>query len=264
MCKEGKIRKFKIGTTSAFGVMLACDYGDQIRAAGTEFSSSSPSSDPHQDYLAITSIPSSFSSSSSPPGPSTPIKPHRRKSGGMSSSAVESMALEVGSRNGKVAPLPSCSRIDAGTVDSALVLPSPLKGDLSVLPPRERVAERKVRRDLFDRFYTYMMNGNYELIEIERSDLRKDIPATDDEIDQLVCSGFLTLKDATSLWISVRNAGLYWNSFSKGRNEIMNALKRKQYGEILEKQLEDKKLRNCVLDSRLIIQEMLGSGVVER
>ncbi|KAJ3299759.1 Serine/threonine-protein kinase 19 [Borealophlyctis nickersoniae] len=117
-------------------------------------------------------------------------------------------------------------------------------------------------KDVFVRYLDVLSTKYLDAVEIGRKEIAEDMAATDEDIKQLMAAGFLTIKDVNSCWLSVRNAGRYWLNIAKGRNELLQALKKNKFHEILEKTLVDKKLRNSIVHPRLILMEMLGSGAV--
>ncbi|KND03247.1 uncharacterized protein SPPG_02300 [Spizellomyces punctatus DAOM BR117] len=127
-------------------------------------------------------------------------------------------------------------------------------------PPTER---HESESNLYERYIQYVTKGHYETVHVSKADLQRELVASDDEISTLFSAGFLTLKDVDDYWISVRNAGLYWTNFIKGRQELLQAFKRRRYNEILEKEIEERPLRSCVLPPKVILLELLGKGLVE-
>ncbi|KAI8921948.1 serine-threonine protein kinase 19-domain-containing protein [Powellomyces hirtus] len=121
---------------------------------------------------------------------------------------------------------------------------------------------RDVRDDLFDRYLVYVSKGDTGIF-VTKSELMDHMDATEDEISELFSFGFLTLKDVDTYWISVRNAGVFWSNFSRGRNELLQAIKRRRYNEMLRTDMEEKPLRSCILPGHLIIADLLGKGFVD-
>ncbi|KAI9100453.1 serine-threonine protein kinase 19-domain-containing protein [Phlyctochytrium arcticum] len=116
---------------------------------------------------------------------------------------------------------------------------------------------------LYDRFIQYL-KSHFSTISVSKADLIRDMHATDAEINELFSAGFLTLKEVDTYWISVRNAGFFWTHFLKGRNEILQALKRRRGKDMLEREIEGKPLRTSCLSPKVILLNMLGKGLVER
>ncbi|TPX60542.1 hypothetical protein PhCBS80983_g01729 [Powellomyces hirtus] len=147
---------------------------------------------------------------------------------------------------------------------------------------------RDVRDDLFDRYLVYVSKGDTGIF-VTKSELMDHMEATEDEIryllmerlkpgvtdiitdiitknaliSELFSFGFLTLKDVDTYWISVRNAGVFWSNFSRGRNELLQAIKRRRYNEMLRTDMEEKPLRSCILPGHLIIADLVGKGFVD-
>ncbi|XP_070580801.1 inactive serine/threonine-protein kinase 19-like isoform X2 [Ptychodera flava] len=65
---------------------------------------------------------------------------------------------------------------------------------------------------------------------------------TDDEITQLVNAGLLTVRDIGSWWMAIPGAGIFMKSFTKGRETLLRTIRKAKYQEILQQELEERKL----------------------
>jgi len=63
--------------------------------------------------------------------------------------------------------------------------------------------------------------------------------------------------------ICVPGAGAFVTNLRGGRKELLKALKRQKYKEMLEKNLMAKKLRQSILSYSFHLHELVGSGRVE-
>ncbi|KAJ3168608.1 Serine/threonine-protein kinase 19 [Geranomyces variabilis] len=141
-------------------------------------------------------------------------------------------------------------------------------GEICVmLSPNKKVAVQKVSgrnigNDVFDRFATYATSPTTGLF-VTKSQLKTSMRATDDEIGELFSYGFLTLKDVDTYWVSVRNAGVFWSGFARGRTEVLQTLKKRKHGEMLKAHLEEKPLRGCAVPVDLVLLDLLGKGSIE-
>ncbi|KAJ3169999.1 Serine/threonine-protein kinase 19 [Geranomyces variabilis] len=126
----------------------------------------------------------------------------------------------------------------------------------------QKVSGRNIGDDVFDRFLTYATNPTTGLF-VTKSQLTTSMRATDDEIGELFSYGFLTLKDVDTYWVSVRNAGVFWSGFARGRTEVLQTLKKRKHGEMLKAHLEEKPLRGCAVPVDLVLLDLLGKGSIE-
>ena len=88
----------------------------------------------------------------------------------------------------------------------------------------------------------------------------------DTEIKKAVELGFLTLDYSIrepGYTISMPGTGAFIRSLRGGRRELLKALKRQPYKEMLEKNLTGKRLRETLLSYNFHLHELVGSGRVE-
>ncbi|KAJ3312442.1 Serine/threonine-protein kinase 19 [Blyttiomyces sp. JEL0837] len=121
---------------------------------------------------------------------------------------------------------------------------------------------RKVKIDVYERFWKFVM-GHPEAVHVSRESLKETVGIGEEDVSELVSAGFLTIKDVRELWLAVPKAGAYVRSFLKGRQDVINILKRKKFKEHLRKAIEERKLRECDLPGELIVLELLGSGMIQ-
>lgn len=136
---------------------------------------------------------------------------------------------------------------------------------------------RKVRLDLYVRFKRFVVDRP-EAVHVSRDELMScnattasttatsSTNITEDEISELISAGFLTLKSAHDLYLSIPRAGSYVHSFLKGRQILLRLLKTtSQYQQRLRAQVETRKggLKGCELPCSLIVLQLVGEGCVE-
>jgi len=85
-----------------------------------------------------------------------------------------------------------------------------------------------------------------------------------EEIKLLVLAGLLTLRDVDSYWFSIPEIGVFLKCFLKGRQELLDFLKRQKYNESLLSLLQKKKIKSSSLGNMFHIRDLLGSGLVEK
>eukprot|EP00245_Coleochaete_scutata_P004603 TRINITY_DN17349_c0_g1_i2.p1 TRINITY_DN17349_c0_g1~~TRINITY_DN17349_c0_g1_i2.p1 ORF type:complete len:294 (-),score=47.37 TRINITY_DN17349_c0_g1_i2:119-1000(-) len=77
----------------------------------------------------------------------------------------------------------------------------------------------------------------------------------------LINAGLLMRKmvDGSAFWFSIPDAGSLLKSLVRGREEIVGLLKKRKYREMLQSELEKRKLRFTELGMRFHLRDMLGS-----
>uniref|UniRef100_A0A6B2LIT1 Uncharacterized protein n=1 Tax=Arcella intermedia TaxID=1963864 RepID=A0A6B2LIT1_9EUKA len=85
-------------------------------------------------------------------------------------------------------------------------------------------------------------------------------------INILFKSGFLQKRDKSSCWFGVPGSAPIYEACEKASKNIISALKRTTFKEMLEKDLLEKKLRNKKLQLGVIfhIRDMLGNNIICR
>ncbi|KAJ3159298.1 Serine/threonine-protein kinase 19 [Geranomyces michiganensis] len=218
------VRRFKVGNLGELCVMLVCDYEDQIRGVADAF------------------------------------KAARRAVGGGGGDAGD--GRDVGSGEN----LSQSSSASTSTTASISAVAAAVRGPGGESPRKKLAVEkplgRNVRDDVFDRFLTYATKPTTGLF-ITKAQLIASMSATEDEIGELFTYGFLTLKDVDTYWVTVRNAGVFWAGFARGRTEVLQTLKRRKHGEMLKADLEEKLLRGCAVPVQLILLDLLGKASIE-
>jgi Serine-threonine protein kinase 19 len=94
--------------------------------------------------------------------------------------------------------------------------------------------------------------------------LAQNVP--DAEIKKAVEAGFLTLEYSIrepGYTLSLPGTGPFIRNLRGGRKELLRALKRQRYKEMLEKTLREKKLRDSLLAYGFHLHELVGSGRVD-
>uniref|UniRef100_T1IN07 Serine/threonine-protein kinase 19 n=1 Tax=Strigamia maritima TaxID=126957 RepID=T1IN07_STRMM len=85
----------------------------------------------------------------------------------------------------------------------------------------------------------------------------------DDEISQLFKAGVLTARNLGSWWISIPGAGEFVKCFLQGRKTLLQIVKKSKYGEILQNELETRKLpKGAKLGIMYHIHDIVGAELV--
>lgn len=84
----------------------------------------------------------------------------------------------------------------------------------------------------------------------------------------LVRHGVLLLRDVgkagNSWWLGVPGISPFIKSLTKGRSMVQQILRRSKYNEVLERELETRKLNVSKLSMEYHIHDLTGSDLVER
>lgn len=103
----------------------------------------------------------------------------------------------------------------------------------------------------------------YDDISLTKHEMTTDFKFTENEIKDLVKSGVLSVRDVGSWWISIPDAGLFMKSFITGRKAMLLMIRKCKYKEILQKELEDRKLPKAAkLGITYHIHDIIGADLV--
>ena len=86
---------------------------------------------------------------------------------------------------------------------------------------------------------------------------------TERQITQLIRFGLFTLREEHSYWFCVPNLGHFLQNLQSGREEIVAALKRKKYKEMMLHNLHAIALKKSHFAMEFHVREMLGAGICE-
>eukprot|EP00160_Parvularia_atlantis_P000030 Unigene10023_Nuclearia_a/m.30622 Unigene10023_Nuclearia_a/g.30622 ORF Unigene10023_Nuclearia_a/g.30622 Unigene10023_Nuclearia_a/m.30622 type:complete len:134 (-) Unigene10023_Nuclearia_a:48-449(-) len=107
------------------------------------------------------------------------------------------------------------------------------------------------------------MRGVETDVAIGRAKLAEEMGATEEEIAFLVRSGFMTLRDGSSLWFSVPQLGSYVVQLTNGRSDVLAILRRRKFHEIAERVLVRKRLRRSQLGWEYHLSDLAGTQDIE-
>jgi hypothetical protein len=118
---------------------------------------------------------------------------------------------------------------------------------------------------LFGSFPVWVAGPGKSIVSISHTDLLT-AGITDHDIKMLIEHGFLTIDYSIreeGYAISVPGVGNFIRNLRGGRREMLRVLKRQRYKEMLEKNLQVKRLRESILSYGFHLHELVGSGRVE-
>lgn len=98
--------------------------------------------------------------------------------------------------------------------------------------------------------------------------LNKDVLAErfnikEEEISELFKASVLTVRDVGSWWISIPGAGEFMKCFLRGRKAVMLMIRKSKYGEVLQQELQSRKLPKAAkLGVLYHIHDIIGADLV--
>ncbi|ODM96998.1 Serine/threonine-protein kinase 19 [Orchesella cincta] len=96
---------------------------------------------------------------------------------------------------------------------------------------------------------------------ISKEALLKKWKFEEDEIRQLVNAGYLGVQEGGNYCVSLPAAGEFIRMYEKGKKAVGNAIKRAKFGEILQKELEQRPMKKVApLGVSYHIFDLIGSG----
>eukprot|EP00246_Nothoceros_aenigmaticus_P017964 TRINITY_DN9162_c0_g1_i2.p1 TRINITY_DN9162_c0_g1~~TRINITY_DN9162_c0_g1_i2.p1 ORF type:complete len:148 (-),score=21.04 TRINITY_DN9162_c0_g1_i2:74-517(-) len=121
---------------------------------------------------------------------------------------------------------------------------------------------------VFEWFKAYVLCSNCE-VGISHQQLVTSLSHggkyKDNHISLLINAGLLVrqLADDTSYWFSIPNVGYVLKNLTEGRKELLSFINRRRYKEVLQAELNRRKLRYSQLDMRFHLRDLLGSGKLQ-
>eukprot|EP00164_Ancoracysta_twista_P005358 GFYU01007327.1.p1 GENE.GFYU01007327.1~~GFYU01007327.1.p1 ORF type:complete len:341 (-),score=42.31 GFYU01007327.1:149-1171(-) len=82
-------------------------------------------------------------------------------------------------------------------------------------------------------------------------------------IRELSRAGLLVVRNDSSYWFAIPNAGSFLTSWSNGRQEVIRILKRQKFNEILFSDLKRKQLQMSVLSMTFHVRDLVGADMLE-
>lgn len=100
-------------------------------------------------------------------------------------------------------------------------------------------------------------------VGISQAELDDILGSDGDYTTQLIRAGYLTLRDESSLWFAVPGAGEFLKHRVAGRQEVVGALKRAPYKEMLLSKLEIRPLQKSLFPAQFHVRDIIGAGTAE-
>lgn len=119
-----------------------------------------------------------------------------------------------------------------------------------------------VNKTVIERFLTLVL-PQYQELSLNKSIMMDEFKFKDEEITQLVKACVLTVRDVGSWWIAIPAAGIFMKSFIRGRKALLMMVRKCKYREILQKDLEERKLPKVAkLGMQFHIHDIIGAELV--
>ncbi|XP_014667756.1 PREDICTED: serine/threonine-protein kinase 19-like [Priapulus caudatus] len=100
-------------------------------------------------------------------------------------------------------------------------------------------------------------------VSLTRDDMINELGFQENEIKDLFKAGLLAVRDVGSWWLSVPGAGTFMKSHLRGRKAILLMIRKCKYKEILQKELEARKLPKAAkLGISYHIHDVIGADLV--
>ena len=116
-------------------------------------------------------------------------------------------------------------------------------------------------KETVEKFFFRVLRS-YNDVAIDKKRLSGEKGFTEKEVSQLMSSGLLTVQDVGSYWLSVPGLGSFMRHFLKGRDCVLRTLRTAKYNEIMQSELEFKKLSACKLGIKFHILDLIGAELV--
>ncbi|XKL63411.1 hypothetical protein PGB90_005775 [Kerria lacca] len=118
-------------------------------------------------------------------------------------------------------------------------------------------------KSLFQKFFDKVLSSTSD-IGISRLDLMIKFKFSEKDIRCLVNAGLLILNETNIFWFSFPSAGIFMRKFIKGRQTLINIIKKRKFGEILQSELEKlPTLKSVQLPVKYLIHDLVGGNFVK-
>jgi serine/threonine-protein kinase 19 len=145
-------------------------------------------------------------------------------------------------------------KLSTGADDYAITSLEKLEAHLQRVSPEDC-------KETVQKFFFRVLR-NYNDVAIDKKRLSDEKGFTEKEVSQLMSSGLLTVQDVGSYWLSVPGLGSFMKHFVKGRDCMLRTLRTARYNEIMQNELQLKKLPACKLGIKFHILDLIGAELV--
>jgi len=126
---------------------------------------------------------------------------------------------------------------------------------------------KEFHSSIFDIFIKKLLPKFFD-VTISKNQLQQILcPETPEKVEEFITilgnSGLLILREVETYWFSIPNAGAFIKNCIKGRQELLKLLERQKWKEMLEKDLERRKLKMTSLPVDFIIKDLIGLNFIE-
>lgn len=145
-------------------------------------------------------------------------------------------------------------KLSTGADDYAIISLQKLETHLRKVSPEDCTAT-------VEKFITRVLSSHND-VAIGEKMLGCEKGFTEKEVSQLMASGLLTVQDVGSYWLSIPGLGSFMRQFVRGRDSMLRTLRTAKYNEIMQSELEVKKLAACKLGMKFHILDLIGAELV--
>lgn len=138
-----------------------------------------------------------------------------------------------------------------------------LTADYIYLIKRSFKKDNEQELQLVNKFLKFVVESSKDALYISRNKLIDTLKIQDKEISTIFNKGFLVMRDATSFWFSIRNAGLFVKQLLQGSNDICKALKRRKNGNYTVSEILNRPWKGIHLQTSILIDYLVSCGKVE-
>ncbi|XP_062503239.1 inactive serine/threonine-protein kinase 19-like [Corticium candelabrum] len=116
-------------------------------------------------------------------------------------------------------------------------------------------------RETVDRFFARVLSSHND-VAISKRTLSCEKGFTERDVSRLIACGLLTVQDVGSYWISIPGLGLFMRYFVRGRDTVLRTLRKTKYNEMMQSELEVRKLATCKLGTKFHVLDLIGAELV--
>lgn len=117
---------------------------------------------------------------------------------------------------------------------------------------------------ILQHFFEKVILGNHELF-VNSANLKEQLGVKNEkDMNILTHNSLIVKRDNQSYWLCFPYAGLFSKYLSQSRDMIIKYIKRKDYNEVMQTEVESKPFKNIKFPPTYVIKEMIGSGILKR
>lgn len=154
--------------------------------------------------------------------------------------------------------LQACNKVrlfKLGAADSSLAVV--FTADLKKVVATETQCSNVVKK-----FFDIVLNEIRD-VSVEKNILRQRFHLSEHDVSELVNTGLLAVRSASSYWFSVPSVGQFIRTYLKGRKAVLGSVRKSKYSEILLSELEKRPFEKSLkLGIQYYIHDIVGAELV--